>query len=217
MSPNPTTLQRRVARIALSHYVTVGMSAAFGLLLISAAVHLGLGATAAGAASVGAIVAIPPDQPAPQRGKFWQLIPAALLGTPLFFAVQLLHANPLRLAMLLVPVTFVAFLAAAWGKRGLPISMSIMLAMIFSMAAPPGDDGQSALVTSLHFALGAGAYVLYATLANAALNARYRTLMLADTLFSVAGLMRTQALQFNAPEGSEAAANDPLIAHGPTR
>jgi len=212
MSPNPTTLQRRVARIALSHYVTVGMSAAFGLLLISAAVHLGLGATAAGAASVGAIVAIPPDQPAPQRGKFWQLIPAALLGTPLFFAVQLLHANPLRLAMLLVPVTFVAFLAAAWGKRGLPISMSIMLAMIFSMAAPPGDDGQSALVTSLHFALGAGAYVLYATLANAALNARYRTLMLADTLFSVAGLMRTQALQFNAPEGSEAAANDPLIA-----
>jgi len=192
--------------------VTVGLSAAFGLLLISAAVHLGLGAAAAAAASVGVIVAIPPDQPAPQRGKFWQLMPAAVLGTPLFFAVQVLHADPLRLAALLVPVTFVAFLAAAWGKRGLPISMSIMFAMIFSMAAPTSGDGHSALVTSLHFALGAGGYVVYATLANAALNARYRVLMLADTLFSMAGLMRTQALQFGAPQGDAAAANDkPLI------
>jgi uncharacterized membrane protein YccC len=206
----PTITVRAALRIALSPHVTIGLSAAFGLLLISAAMHLWLGAAAAAAATVGVIVAIPPDQPAPQRGKFWQLLPAALLGTPLFFAVQVLHAEPLRLSALLVPVTFIAFLGAAWGKRGLPIAMSIMFAMVFSMAAPPSGDGQSALVTSLHFALGAGAYVLYATLANAALNARYRVLMLADTLFAVAALMRTQALQFDASPDDDAVTARPV-------
>jgi uncharacterized membrane protein YccC len=209
---HPTPLRQRAARIALSHYVTVGLSAALGLLLITAAVHLALGAAAAAAASVGAIVAIPPDQPAPQRGKFWQLLPAALLGTPLFWAVQVLHASPLRLAALLVPVTFVAFLGAAWGKRGLPIVMSIMFAMIFSMAAVQNGDAQPALAASLHFALGAFAYVLYATLANAALNARYRVLMLADTLLSMAGLMRTQAEQFGTPQGTDQALIGRLLA-----
>ena len=38
-----------------------------------------LGAFAASAASIGVIVCIPPDQPAPRRGKFWQLLPAPLI------------------------------------------------------------------------------------------------------------------------------------------
>jgi uncharacterized membrane protein YccC len=87
-----------------------------------------------------------------------------------------------------------------------------MLAMIFSMAAPPSRDGESAITTSMYFALGALAYVLYATITNAALNARYRVLMLADTLLSMAALMRTQALQFGAPPGDGVAKDDtPLI------
>jgi uncharacterized membrane protein YccC len=202
---------RAYLRTALSHYVTIGLSAALGLLLISAAVHLGIGAAAAAAASVGVIVVIPPDQPAPRRGKFWVLVPAALIGTPLFFAVQVLHADPIRLTMLLVPATFVAFLSAAWGKRGLPISISIMFAMIFSMAVPASAAGESALSTTLHFALGAAAYLVYATVANAVLNARYRVLMLADTLFAMARLMRTQAGQFTPAFAADALAASPLI------
>lgn len=210
----PPSSERRiwaVLRVALSYYVTIGLSAAFGLLLISGAVHLFLGAFAAAAASVGVIVVIPPDQPAPRRGKFWQLLPAALIGTPLFFAVQVLHADPVRLALLLVSATFVAFLGAAWGKRGLPISISVMLAMIFSMAVPAYADHETALSTSLYFALGAVSYLVYATLANAALNARYRVLMLADTLLSVTTLMRTQARQFTPTAAADALGPTPLI------
>ena len=210
----PTSLERRtraVLRVALSYYVTIGLSVAFGLLLISGAVHLFLGAFAAAAASVGVIVVIPPDRPAPRRGKFWQLLPAALIGTPLFFAVQALHADPVRLALLLVSATFVAFLGAAWGKRGLPISISVMLAMIFSMAVPSYPDRGAALSTTLYFALGAVLYLFYATLANAALNARYRVLMLADTLLSVAALMRTQARQFTPTAAADASELTPLI------
>ncbi|MGS0756763.1 FUSC family membrane protein [Roseateles sp. GG27B] len=217
ISPSCERRVQAVLRVALSHYVLIGLSAASGLLLISGLVHLLLGPVAAAAAAVGIIVVIPPDQPAPQRGKFWLLLPAALIGTPLFFAVQWLHADPLWLAALLVSATFVAFLGAAWGKRGLPISISAMLAMILSMAVPANAAQQTALSTSLYFALGALAYPFYATLANAVLNGRYRVLVLADTLWSVAALMRTQAVQFtpSAAAGSAglagAAGASPLI------
>ncbi len=211
MSPSTEHRLRSILRIALSYYVTNGLSAALGLLLISSMVALYLGAFAAAAATVGVIVVIPPDQPAPQRGKFWQLLPAALIGTPLFFAVQSLHANPAWLTALLVTATFLAFLGAAWGKRGLPISISMMLAMIFSMSVPPSPDQDAALVTTFHFALGAASYLVYATLANSILNARYRVLMLADTLLSVATLMRTQARQFIPASDSDNSGPSPLI------
>ncbi len=202
--------QQAALRIALSHYVANGLSAALGLLLISGSIHLLFGAFAAAAASVGVVVCIPPDQPAPQRGKFWQLLPAALLGLPLFFAVQVLHASPIALGLLLVPASFLAFLAAAWGKRGLPIAISVMFSMVFSMAVPNHQDGATTLSTCGYFALGSGAYLVWATLANAALNARYRVQMLADSLFSLARLMRTQARQF-APGDAAADAPAPLI------
>ena len=203
---------RAALRVALSYYVANGLSAALGLFLISGGVHLFLGEVAASAASVGVIVCIPPDQPAPRRGKFWQLLPAALIGLPLFLAAQALHAAPVRLGLLLVPATFIAFLAAAWGKRGIPISVSIMFSMVFSMAVPDHANAATTFSTGLHFALGSGLYLLWATLANAVLNARYRTQMLADTLQSLANLMRTQARQF-APAGSgeAGAAAAPLI------
>ena len=213
MPPSPERRIRAVLRVALSHYVTIGVSAAFGLLLISGLVYLFLGAQSAAAASVGAIVVIPPDQPAPRRGKFWQLVPAALIGTPLFFAVQAVHADPFRLTALLVVSTFFAFLSAAWGKRGLPIAISMMLAMILSMAAPPDADRETALSTSLYFALGAAAYLVYATLANAVLNARYRVAILSDTLLSMATLMRFHARQFAPTSTADAAGPNPLIGH----
>ena len=185
-----------LVRVALSYYVTNGLSVALGLFLISGCVHLFLGPFASAAASIGVIAVSPPDQPAPRRGKFLQLLPAAVIALPLFFGVQVLHADPLRLGLLIVPASFFAFLGAAWGKRGIPISVAAMLAIVLSMATPADADGTTALTNSLYFALGAASYLFYATLANLALNARYRVQMLADTMLSIAALMRTQALQF---------------------
>jgi uncharacterized membrane protein YccC len=193
---------RAALRVALSSYVTNGASAALGLALIAALIHLMLGPFAAAAATVGVIVVVPPDQPAPRRGKFWQLLPAAVIGPPLFFAIQELHRNPFQLAGLLVTATFIAFLGAAWGKRGLPISISVMFAMIFSMAMPPRGGHEAALMATLYFAIGGAAYLVYATAANAVLNARYRVLTLVDALFAVTRLMRTQARHFAPEAGS---------------
>jgi uncharacterized membrane protein YccC len=203
--------QREALRIALSYYVTNGLSAALGLLLISGTIHMLLGAFAAAAASVGVVVCIPPDQPAPKRGKFWQLLPALVIGLPLFLAVQVLHASPFALGLLLVPASFLAFLAGGWGKRGLPISISAMFAMVFSLAVPDHANSATNLATCLYFALGAMAYLVWATLANALLNARYRVQMLADTLLVLAKLMRTQAQQFTHSSEPGVAGRTPLI------
>ena len=203
--------QRDALRIALSHYVTNGLSAALGLLVISGSIHLLLGAFAAAAASVGVVVCIPPDQPAPKRGKFWQLLPAFVIGLPLFYGVQVLHAAPILLGLLLVPASFLAFLAGAWGKRGLPISVSVMFAMVFSMAVPDHTNSATNLATCLYFTLGAMSYLAWATLANAVLNAHYRVQMLTDTLLTLARLMRTQARQFTPATTTDAAGQAPLI------
>jgi uncharacterized membrane protein YccC len=216
----PAALQQRsrlLLRTLLSYYASNGMAAALGLFLISGLIHLTLGATAAGAASVGVIVCIPPDQAAPIKGKFWHLLPAAVIGLPLFLAVQLLHSQPLLLGLLLVPASFLAFLGGAWGKRGLPIAVSVMFAMVFSMAMPQttGMAGASGMVqaldSSLFFGLGAGLYLLYSTGANIALNGRYRTQMLADTLLALAHLMRTQAEQLVLNASADKRDQAPLI------
>jgi uncharacterized membrane protein YccC len=199
-----------VTRIALSYYVTNGLAAAFGLLVISGSVRVCLGSFAAAVASIGVIVVVPPDQPAPRRGKFRQLLPSVLVGVPLFFAVRLWHADPLRLGLLLVPATFIAFLGAAWGKRGIPLSMSAMFAIVFALAVPVRAEGAGLYASTLYFGVGAVAYVIYATLANSLLNARYRVQLLADTLLSMAALMRVQADQFTAGTGAGNTAANPI-------
>ncbi len=196
-------LIRPSLRIALSSYVTNGMTAGLGLLAISSLVELALGPIAAAAATVGVIVATPADQVAPKHGKFTHLLPAALIGTPLFLAVQLLYRSPGPLWLLLFAATFLAFLGGAWGKRGLPVTMSVMFSMVFSLAAPAPTGLDDAWAQTRWFALGAGLYLLWGTAANALLNPRYRTLVLVDSLFAVADLMRTQARHFAAPHAGE--------------
>lgn len=195
-------------RVALSYYVTSGVSAAVGLLLIAAGMHAVFGSLAASVASVGVVVCIPPDQAGPRRGKLRSLLPAALIGLPLFSAVQILHDQPLLLGLLLVPATFLAFLAGAWGPRGAPLVVSIMFSLVFSMAIPAADG--SAPAAAGYFALGSGLYLIYATAANALLNSRYRVQLLADTLFDVAELMRAQAERFD-PVCNTLAEREPVI------
>lgn len=194
--PGAAARVRAALRIALSHYVASGLTVALGLLVISGGVHLWLGTLAASAAATGVIVTAPPDLPGPRRGKFLQMLPAPLIGLPLFFAVQMLHGAPIRLGLLLVPATFMAFVAMAWGKRGIPIAIAVMFSMIFSMATPAPAGLSDAIARTTEFGLGAGLYVVWATLANLLLNGRYRTQSIADVLFSLAALMRTEASQF---------------------
>jgi len=198
----PATMETRLRsarHVLLSHYVANGVAGALGLLVISTLVHLLLGSDAAAAATVGVIVAIPPDIAAPRRGKLLHMLPAPLLAMPLFFVVQRLHDDPWLLGLVIMPAAFLAFLAMAWGKRGAPVAIGAVLALVFSMAVPPPPEGEgwrAALSTTFHFGLGALLYLPWAVLANHLLNGRYRVQLISDVLLALAALMRLQALQF---------------------
>lgn len=185
-----------ILRTFLSSYVLTGISAGFGLMLIAGSAFLLISPYAGSVAAVGAIVCIPPDRAAPRRGKFLHLLPTALIGLPLFASVQILHDEPLWLGLLLVPATFFAFLAGAWGKRGLPVVISIMFSMIFSLAVASHPQSVGLLWTCLYFAMGSTLYIIYSTLANIAFNSRYRAQILAEALLSLSVMMRTQARRF---------------------
>lgn len=187
----------RTLRVLLSSYVTTGMSAGFGLMLIAGTAWLLLGQFGASVMAVGAIVCVPPDHAMPRRSKFGSMLPAAILALPLFAGVQLFQDQPLYLGMLLVPATFFAFLLGAWGARGLPVVISAMFAMTFSMAVSQQQNNAALLTTCLLFGSGSLIYVLYATLSNALLNGRYRQQLLAQSMLALSQLMRAQADRFN--------------------
>src|SRR4051794_579957 len=92
-----TTALRRATRVALSSYVLNGLVSALGIPLASLIVGYFFGPLGAATAGVGVIVVSPPDFVSPRRGKLAQLLPAAVLGIPLFFVVQTLRENELAL------------------------------------------------------------------------------------------------------------------------
>ena len=108
-------------RVALSQYVTNGLSVSLGLVLIMLALFESAGLSAAASAAVGVIITSLPDVPSPRRRKFMQVLPAPVLGTPLFMLVQLTRQDQLLLGAVLVAGTFLAVMMMAWGKRGGPI------------------------------------------------------------------------------------------------
>ncbi len=185
--------QRRVLRVALSDYVLNGTACALGLLLVSIIVYAVLGPQAAAVANVGAIATSVPDLVSPRRAKLPQILVAPLFAVPMFAAVLALDDHTIGLGVLLVAATFVVFLGMAWGKRGVPVALGVMLAIVFAMSLPAAPEANAVLLRSAYCALGAALYVVYALIANRALNGRFRTQMTADLLLAVAALLRAHA------------------------
>ncbi|MDO5102632.1 MAG: FUSC family membrane protein [Lautropia sp.] len=195
--PNLSPRLHALLRNTLGHFALNGITSGLGLLLISFGVGYWLGPFAASVASIGVVSATPPDTPAPRRGKFKQMLPAVLIGLPLFYGIQRLAQHPVEVGLMLTAFSFVAFLAMAWGKRGISIAMGMMFTVILSLAVGRQEHVPvTPLQSTAYFGLGAGLYVLWATLTNLLLNGRYRALLMADVLISLAELIRTEAQLF---------------------
>ncbi len=183
-------------RVALSQYVTNGLSVSLGLVLIMLALFETAGLTAAASAAVGVIITSLPDVPSPRRRKIMQILPAPLLGTPLFMLVQLTRQDDLLLGCVLVAGTFLAVMMMAWGKRGGPICFSLLFSMLFSMAAPPMTSLEQVISHTGWFVAGALLYLVWAVLTTHLFNQRCRAQLLAECLYSFAQILRTQAQRF---------------------
>ncbi len=186
----------RFLRVALSQYVTNGLSVTLGLVVIMLLVYESAGLAGASSAAVGVLITSLPDVPAPRRRKIMQMIPAPLIGTPLFMLVQLVREEELLLGVVLVAGTFLAVMLMAWGKRGGPLTFSVIFSMLFSMASPAPPSLEAIAEHGGWFALGAALYLAWGVATTHLLNARYRAQLLAECIHSFAQILRTQARRF---------------------
>ena len=188
---------RSFLRVALSQYVTNGLTVSLGLVLIMLTIFEAAGLAGAATAAVGVIITSLPDVPSPRRRKIMQMLPAPLMGAPLFVLVQLTRHDAWLLGLVLVAGTFLAVMMMAWGKRGGPITFSLLFSMLFSMAAePPGSLAQIA-VHGAWFSAGAALYLLWAVLTTNLLNQRFRAQLLAECLNTFAQILHLQAQRFS--------------------
>ena len=185
-----------VLRVMLSQYVANGLTVSLGLILIMLAIFESAGLAGATTAAVGVIITSLPDVPAPRKRKIMQMLPAPLIGTPLFVLTQLVRQDEWSLGIVLVAGTFLAVMMMAWGKRGGPICFSLLFSMLFSMAAPPAPSLEAIAIHGGWFALGATLYMLWAVFTTHLLNQRYRAQLLAECLHSFAQILRTQSQRF---------------------
>ena len=191
-------LQRfdRVLRVALSQYVTNGLTVTLGLVLIMLAIFESAGLAGATTAAVGVLITSLPDVPAPRKRKIMQMLPAPVLGLPLFVLVQIVRQDPVFLGIVLVAGSFLAVMLMAWGKRGGPICFALLISMMFSMAAQPAASLDEIALHAGWFSCGAVLYMLWGTLTTHLLNRRYRAQLLAECIHSFAKILRTQAGRF---------------------
>ena len=183
-------------RIALSQYVTNGLTVSLGLVLIMLAIFESAGLAGAATAAVGVMITSLPDVPAPRKHKILQMLPAPLMGAPLFVLVQLVREDTILLGIVLVAGTFLAVMLMSWGKRGGPICFSLLFSMLFSMAAPNAGSLEKIVEHGGWYMLGAGLYLLWGVLTTHLLNQRFRTQLLAECMHIFAQILRTQARRF---------------------
>jgi uncharacterized membrane protein YccC len=184
-------------RIALSQYVANGLAVSVGLVLIMLAIFEAAGLAGAATAAVGVAITSLPDLPSPRRRKIMQMLPAPLMGAPLFMLVQLVRKDEVMLGVVLVAGTFLSVMMMAWGKRGGPICFSLLFSMLFSMAAQPAGSLAQIAVHGGWFVGGAVLYLLWAVLTTHVLNQRFRAQLLAECLNTFAQILRTQAQRFS--------------------
>ena len=183
-------------RVLLSHYVLNGLMVSLGLVLIMVALLELAGLQAASTAAVGILITSLPDVPSPRNRKIMQMLPAPLLGAPLFVLVQLVRGDPPMLGLVLCAGTFLAAMMMAWGQRGGPICYALLISMMLSMAAHPVQGMAALLQHGGWFLLGASAYLLWGVLVANLLNTRYRQQLLAECIATFAGILRIQAQRF---------------------
>lgn len=187
---NPGALARRLP----SHLVN-GLSVGAGLASITTAIALGAGMPEALTASSGAAVVSIVDTVTPLRAKTRPMWMAAIATVIVALLVALCQGRPLMMGLAVLAITFSAILWTAWGKRGGPLTFTMILGLVFQMAAFQLGHFQGAgLWEHLGWvALGGVAMVGWSLLTARVLAARYQTLAVADSLHALARLLDTQA------------------------
>jgi uncharacterized membrane protein YccC len=171
-----------------------GIAVALGLGLVQLLVGLVAGHLAVLAAVSGAVYASLADQPLAPHRTWRRVLTAGLIGCGVSWLVALLAAAPLWLGLAVALIGFGSTMTLAWGPRAGPISFVGVLALVFTLAAPPSPE-PGALWRHVGWTLlGSALYFGWALLSSIWLQPRYRALALSEVLAAVARLLRARAV-----------------------
>ena len=184
----------------LPAHVLNGLAVALGISVIQITLALTAGKLAALAAATGAICASLADLPiAPERT--WRRVgTGALVGWASGVLIGLLSESGVAMGFIIIFLSFCSTMALAWGLRAGPLSFIPILALIFTLAAPPRGP-RALLIHAGWSAVGALAYFSWAVFSSRVLQPRYRTLALAAALQALAALLRSRAALLSRTEG----------------
>ena len=187
----------------LPAHVLNGLAVALGIALIVVTLTVTVGKLAALAAATGAICASLADLPiAPERT--WRRVGmGALMGWASGLLVGLLRESGVTMGFTIIALSFCSSMVLSWGLRAGPLSFIPVLALIFTLAAPPAPNMTVLLIHSGWTAVGGLAYFAWAVLTSRLLQPRYRTLALASALQALAALLRSRAALLSRTEASD--------------
>nr|WP_320131663.1 FUSC family membrane protein [uncultured Holophaga sp.] len=179
-----------------SHYFTSGLTVATGVIGLGAIAYLLFGPAVAAGVSLGASCVSINDVPTPRRHKVALTLAAMILTTLAHLAIGLSRTGPLHEALGIMAISFVAAMLTLYGKRMLPLSFSMIFAMIMGMAGPahPWSGG---LHQALLFGAGALVYGIYTVVVAEILAFRTRQQALGEVLQSLAAYLRRQGDFYN--------------------
>jgi uncharacterized membrane protein YccC len=177
----------------LPAHVLNGLAVALGISLIQITLALTAGKLAALAAATGAICASLADLPIAPARTWRRVGMGALVGWASGLLVSLLRESGVTMGFTIIFLSFCSTMALAWGLRAGPLSFIPVLALIFTLAAPPPAGATALLIHTGWTAVGCLAYFSWAVLSSRVLQPRYRTLALATALQALAALLRSRA------------------------
>jgi uncharacterized membrane protein YccC len=190
----------------LPAYVINGLTVALGVGLIQFLIGTMLDAHAAQLALSGAVCTSLADVPnTVSRGR-QRVIAAAALALVAASVVAWLRPYPLWLGAGISLIAFAAMMAMSWGARAAALSFVPILAIVFTMAVPPGSEPPWRLAA--FNALGGALYVGWALGAATVLQRFFRHDALADALRRTAALLQTRATLLARPSDDDHAADE---------
>lgn len=153
--------------------------------------------------SSGALCVSLVDMPASLRYKRVDFLAAATGGAAVTLLITLARSSAPMLGGAVLVTGFVAAMLTAFGKRAMPLSFSLLLAMVLTLGPANEWHGGAAHYALLFFA-GGCAYALYGTLAAWLNRLRIKRQALADALFELAEFARRSAAFFSGEAALEA-------------
>jgi uncharacterized membrane protein YccC len=167
-----------------------GFAVSLGVGLVLGVVGAFGSAAAAQAATAGAVYASIPHLVDRARRAARRALAGGLVGSVTALLITALTPVPVMLNLGIAFLVFAAMMTMAWGQRAGPISFTVILAIVFSLAAPSRLSLPHAAGFSL---LGAAIYAGWAHLSTWLIEPRFRTLAIAAALGASARLLRSRA------------------------